>query len=76
MSRLDGTADLYAPAPQSEFDETQPSDRAFMLALKGLPLPEPDVEAYLQKQVSFDPDLWIVEVEERGGRHFLDHLVR
>ena len=37
---------------------------------------EPDVEAYLTRQIRFDPDLWIVEVEDRAGRHFLDHLVR
>jgi hypothetical protein len=34
------------------------------------------VEGYLARQLRFDPDLWIVEVEDRGGRHFLDHIVR
>jgi hypothetical protein len=34
------------------------------------------VESYLKRQLSFDPDLWIVEVEDRSGRHFLDHIVR
>jgi len=76
VSRLDGTADLYGPAPQSAFDEARPSERAFSLALKGLPLPEADVESYLTRQLRFDPDLWIVEIEDRGGRHFLDHIVR
>jgi len=76
VSRLDGTADLYGPAPQSAFDEARPSERAFSEALKGLPLPEADVETYLARQRGFDPDLWIVEVEDRVGRHFLDHIVR
>jgi hypothetical protein len=76
VSRLDGTADLYGPAPQSAFDEARPSERAFSGALKNLPLPEADVESYLTRQFGFDPDLWIVEVEDRGGRHFLDHIVR
>jgi hypothetical protein len=22
--------------------------------------------------MDFDPDLWIIEVEDKGGRHFLD----
>jgi len=35
-----------------------------------------EIEAYLAKQIRFDPDLWIVEVEDRAGRHFLDHIVR
>ena len=75
VSRLDGTADLYGPAPQSAFDEARPSERAFSPALKDLPLPEVDVEAYLTRQLRFDPDLWIVEVEDRGGRHFVDQIV-
>jgi hypothetical protein len=75
VSRLDGTADVFAPAPQSAFDEARPSDRAFSPALKTLPAPEPDVEAYLAKQVTFDPDIWIVEVEDRDGQSFLDSIV-
>src|SRR3954470_15652737 len=76
VSRLDGTADLYGPAPQSAFDEARPSDRAFSAALKDLPVPEAEVESYLARQLRFDPDLWIVEVEDRAGRHFIDHIVR
>jgi hypothetical protein len=76
VSRLDGNADLYGPAPQSVFDEARPMDRAFTPALGGEPKPEPAVEAYLAKQIRFDPDLWIVEVEDRAGRHFLDQVVR
>jgi len=76
VSRLDGSADLYGPAPQAAFDEARPSERAFSLAIKNLPLPEADIESYLVRQLRFDPDLWIVEVEDRAGRHFLDHVVR
>ena len=74
VSKLDGSADLYGPAPQSAFDEARPSERAFSLVVEGKP--ESDIEAYLAKQLRFDPDLWIVELEDRAGRHFLDHLVR
>jgi hypothetical protein len=76
VNRLDGTADLYGPAPQTAFDETQPTDRAFSPLLKTQPAPETDVEAYLAREVRFDPDVWIVESEDRAGRHFLDHVVR
>ncbi|MBV9591775.1 MAG: DUF1491 family protein, partial [Hyphomicrobiales bacterium] len=31
-----------------------------------------DAEARLAKERSFDPDIWIVEVEDRDGRAFLD----
>jgi hypothetical protein len=75
LNRLDGTADLYGPAPQSAFDKPLPMDRAFSAVLKKRPAPEAEVEARLAREVSFDPDVWIVEIEDRAGRHFLDHVV-
>lgn len=75
VARLDGTAQVYAPAPQSSFDETQPGDRAFVRAFKDGEVPEPDAEAYLARQIKFDPDAWIVEAEDRAGRSFLDSVV-
>jgi hypothetical protein len=75
VNRLDGTADLYGPAPQAAFDEATPSDRAFSPSLKALPAAESDVEAYLVRETRFDADVWIVETEDRAGRHFLDHVV-
>src|SRR5262245_62691223 len=70
VSRLDGTADLYGPAPQTAFD-SEPADRKFSLYLKTPAQPDIDVEARLGREVRFDPDLWIVEVEDRQGRHWL-----
>jgi hypothetical protein len=75
VDRLDGTAHLFGPAPQSVFEESHPADRAFMPLLKQQPAPDADVEAALTRQLRFDSDIWIVEVEDRAGRHFLDHVV-
>ena len=75
ISRLDGTAELYGPAPQTAFEEARPADRAFSACFKGQPVPEPDVEAYLARQIRFDSDLWIIEVEDRSGAHLLDRVV-
>ncbi|AUQ73003.1 DUF1491 family protein [Phaeobacter sp. LSS9] len=33
---------------------------------------EAEVDAAIAKQRSFDPDLWVIEVEDRHGRHLLD----
>ena len=30
------------------------------------------MEGYLARQLKFDPDIWIVEIEDRAGRNFLD----
>jgi len=75
INRLDGTADLFGPAPQTAFDEAQPSDRAFSRCLKDAPAPEPRVEERIAREIGFDPDAWVLEVEDRAGRHFLDRVV-
>jgi len=75
VNRLDGTADLYGPAAQTVFDAAHPVERAFSPCLERLPALEADVEAYLNREMRFDPDIWIVEIEDRGGRHFLDGIL-
>jgi hypothetical protein len=75
VDRLDGTADLYGPAPQTAFEDN-PADRAFCPALKAMPAPDAEADACLARQIRFDPDLWIIETEDRAGRHFLERVVR
>jgi hypothetical protein len=75
LNRLDGTADLYGPAPQSAFEEARPADRLFVACVTPQPAPEAKVEERLARELRFDPDVWIVEAEDRAGRHFLDNLV-
>ncbi|MEL6889233.1 MAG: DUF1491 family protein [Pseudomonadota bacterium] len=31
-----------------------------------------EVDAAVARQRGFDPDLWVIEVEDRAGRHLLD----
>lgn len=70
VDRLDRTADLYGPAPQTAFADTRPSDRLFQALMEKTAREE--VDARLASELRFDPDLWIVEVEDRDGRSFLD----
>jgi hypothetical protein len=77
VNRLDGTGTLYSPAPQTEFDEAMPAGRMFAAAVgRDKPAADADIEARLVKEIRFDPDLWIVEVEDRSGRTFLEHVVK
>src|SRR5438132_999811 len=69
LNRLDGTADLFGPAPQAAFEDAHPADRAFTRCLGAQPSPDQKVEERLAREIRFDPDVWIVEVEDRAGRH-------
>ena len=45
---------------------------SFTASLAQQPAPDAAVEAKLEREMKFDPDLWIVEVENSTGRNFLD----
>ena len=64
LNTLDGKAKAF----QRSFD-LMSGERAWMVLAEGV---ESDVDAALAKQRSFDPDLWVIEVEDREGRHLLD----
>src|SRR5262249_53592222 len=71
VSSLDGNAMLYAPAPQTVYDDSRPIER-FFVPSSPKPVPEAAVEERISKEIRFDPDAWVVETEDREGRHFLE----
>lgn len=70
VSRLDGTAMLFGPAPAGL--DMERTDRLWVPLLPPTQTSEADCDSYLARQVEFDPDVWIVAVDDRAGRHFLD----
>jgi hypothetical protein len=64
LSTLDGQARAFTRS----FD-IMTGDRLWREHIAGA---DADVEASIAKQRSFDPDLWVIEVEDRAGRHLLD----
>jgi hypothetical protein len=46
--------------------------RTFSASLAVQPAQDAAVDAYLTREIKFDSDIWIVEVEDRSGRNFLD----
>ena len=61
------SARLYAEAfgPDGERLWMQPVESEF----------ESELDAYIQRQAGYDPDLWVVEIEDREGRHFITEKV-
>jgi hypothetical protein len=47
-------------------------NRAWLRATGPDPVPESAADSFIARQVTFDPDLWVVEVESRDGSHLLD----
>jgi hypothetical protein len=70
VARLDGTAALFGPAPASL--DAERADQRWQSCFTAGTAPEADVDVYLGRQIEFDSDIWIVSVEDREGRHFLD----
>ncbi len=73
IARLDGTAELFGPAPAG-LDKAG-EERRWQPCLDPAVVAESAADAYLERQVDFDPDIWIVSVEDRQGRHFLDDWI-
>lgn len=70
--RLDGTALLYGPAPGPAYADT--GERRWIDAGGG-PRPRPDILAVVARKRSFDPDLWVIETEDKSGQACVD-LIR
>jgi len=64
LATLDGQGVLF----QRSFD-LRSGERVWTELSAGA---EADVDAAVGKQRGFDPDLWVIEVEDRAGRHLLD----
>jgi len=70
VNHLDKKFSLYGPAPQTSFGEDGDNDRKFSLLIEYDD--EQEIIDRLEKEKKFDPDLWIIENEDRQGRALLD----
>jgi hypothetical protein len=64
LNTLDGAARVF----QRSFD-LMTGARAWIVLAEG---PEEAADAAIARQRATDPDLWVIEVEDRAGRHMLD----
>ncbi len=68
---LNGQSALFAPAAQS-LDIQDDGVRRFQRVHAQDTIDSLEAEQKIQREQRFDSDLWLVEVEDRAGRNFLD----
>jgi hypothetical protein len=66
-----GCARLYAPALNGEGEQVW-----IDLSAGALGVDEAAIDAYVRKRAASDPDLWLIEIEDKAGRHFLTEPVQ
>ncbi len=72
LSYLNDAAKLFSPS--YDFDHNV---RTFVdLAGQGVGPDETDIDQYIHRMHVRDPDLWVIEIEDRKGRHFLTEPVQ
>lgn len=63
LNTLNGQAKVFQRSYDADFN------RVWTVLSEGV---ERDVDQAISNQRGFDPDLWVIEVEDRDGRHLLD----
>ena len=60
---------LYGAPPGPAYDEF--GERRWLPLLEGRQLTQAEVDDYLARQLGFDPDIWLVEIEDPDGTGLL-----
>ena len=64
VNHLDGTFHLFGPPPGPSHDEE--GGRLWAIE-KAPPASQAEVDQFLERRRSFDPDVWVVEIEDKTG---------
>ena len=67
LGRREASVQLFASAVRGE------GETVWMQPVAGGD--EEALDAYIERQRRFDPDLWVVEIDDAEGRHFLTEPV-
>jgi len=65
-----GTGRVLAPAPGPAYDGD--GRRRWTAPLGAEPVQQDDIDRFLARQVAFDPDIWILDIDDPDGTGLLD----
>lgn len=60
---------VFAPAPGPTYDED--GNRNWSQPLGNAPISPRQASEYFARQKSFDPDIWIIDIDDRSGKGLL-----
>ncbi len=66
VNRLDGTATVFGRSYGAG------GERVWMAVTGAAPVAEIDADGYIARERNIDTDVWVIEIEDRDGRSFLD----
>jgi len=66
LNRLDDGCQVLTQVRTAE------GDRAWMRGTGEAPVLEADADTYIERQLKFDPDIWVLEIEDPDSRYELD----
>lgn len=69
LDRLDGTSEIFVQARAGD------GSPAWTRGSGEAPVLDAEAETYIKRQLSFDPDIWVLEIEDPDGRYELDGAV-
>lgn len=69
VNRLDGSSQLLVSASR------QADERVWLAVMGAAPVADELVKSEIDRRVARDPDLWVLEIEDKAGRAFLDEPI-
>ncbi|MDD9877122.1 MAG: DUF1491 family protein [Magnetovibrio sp.] len=66
LDRLDGTSQVLTQVTTGD------GARAWSRGTGEAPVPNAEAEAYMERQLKYDPDIWILEIEDPNGAYEAD----
>jgi hypothetical protein len=75
INTRDGMAQVLSPAPGTDPDDMTGIDRRWSVVFPQGAVEETQADGFLTRQARFDPDIWVIELEDPKGHHYLDDCV-